>query len=290
VQAYVARTSHIHSRLLSTLDTLDTLQTSHNVELASETHAKEHLSEKLDRYIDFVKSAEVEKDDLRDAVIQLVKKGEFAFTNIVSRRWDLDQCSFVHCLPLVVELSNDYSLWPHSRMRSANLVGQSPASFTNNDTHLPPHFLSEPVVGDSGVSDSHRDSNDEYLAYATAVIASLRAERDLERSAHERTRQQAENRIIELEAQLARRDAELEACVTHTNDFLSRGTNHDRITNRSQDGEAGKQGRSDNRHLVREDAIQLMETTSAKNKVLELEIRSLFKRVRPLLLYVRLYS
>ena len=149
---------------------------------------------------------------------------------------------------------------------------------------------SEPIVNDSGVSESYRDSNDQYMAYATAVIASLRAERDLERNAHERTRQQAEHRITELEARLARRDAELEACVAHTNDFLSQGTSHDCLTYRSQDGEAGKQNRSDNPHLLREDAIQVMETTSAKNKVLELEIRSLFKRVRSRLLSVHLDS
>ena len=156
--------------------------------------------------------------------------------------------------------------------------------------HLPRRFLSEPVVNDSRFSESHRDYNDEYLTYSTAVIASLRAERDLERSAHEHTRQQAEHRIIELEARLARRDAELEACVTNTNDFLSQRTNHDYITHRLQDGEAGKQSQSDNRHLLREDAIQVMEMTSAKNKVLELEIRSLFKKVRSRLLSVHLDS
>jgi hypothetical protein len=77
LQAHIARASLIQSRLLSTLDTLDALQTSHNLELASETQAKQRLSEKLDRYIDFVQAAEIEKDDLRDAVIQLVEKGGF---------------------------------------------------------------------------------------------------------------------------------------------------------------------------------------------------------------------
>jgi hypothetical protein len=77
VQAYISRTSHIHARLLSTLDTLDSLQASHNLELVSEANAKERLSGKLHRYIDFVREAEVEKDDLRDAVIQLVEKGGF---------------------------------------------------------------------------------------------------------------------------------------------------------------------------------------------------------------------
>ena len=62
-------------RLLSALDTLDAIQASHRVELREETHAKERLSKKLDQYLDFVRSVEAEKDDLRDAVIQLVEKG-----------------------------------------------------------------------------------------------------------------------------------------------------------------------------------------------------------------------
>jgi hypothetical protein len=47
-----------------------------------ETEAKERLSAKLDRYVDFVQAAEVERDDLRDAVIQLVEKGGFRFSNV----------------------------------------------------------------------------------------------------------------------------------------------------------------------------------------------------------------
>ena len=62
-------------RLLSTLDTLDAIRASHRVELREETHTKERLSKKLDQYLDFVRSVEAEKDDLRDAVIQLVEKG-----------------------------------------------------------------------------------------------------------------------------------------------------------------------------------------------------------------------
>jgi len=80
VQAYISQTSHIQTRLLSTLDTLDAMQVLHNRELAAETHAKERLSDKLDRYIGFVQAAEVEKDDLRDAVVQLVEKGGFNLT------------------------------------------------------------------------------------------------------------------------------------------------------------------------------------------------------------------
>jgi len=84
LQAYISRTCHIHTRLLSTLDALDALQALHNRELASEIHATTRLSDKLDRYINFVHATETEKEDLRDAVVQLVKKGGSVF--MISKR------------------------------------------------------------------------------------------------------------------------------------------------------------------------------------------------------------
>lgn len=55
------------------------MQVRHAQELEAEIRAKERLSEKLDRYLDVVKVAEMERDDLREAVIALVKKGGFTF-------------------------------------------------------------------------------------------------------------------------------------------------------------------------------------------------------------------
>jgi len=48
---------------------------SHAQELGSETQAKEELSRRLDSYIDVVKQAEIERDDMRDAVLELIQKG-----------------------------------------------------------------------------------------------------------------------------------------------------------------------------------------------------------------------
>jgi hypothetical protein len=84
LQTYISRTSYIQARLLSTLDALDALQALHNRELASEIHAKRRLSDKLDRYINFVHAMETEKEDLRDAVVQLVEKGGSVF--MISKR------------------------------------------------------------------------------------------------------------------------------------------------------------------------------------------------------------
>ena len=46
-----------------------------NYQLKTEKRAKEKLSEKLDRYLDEVKRAETEKDEMREVVSLLVDKG-----------------------------------------------------------------------------------------------------------------------------------------------------------------------------------------------------------------------
>ena len=125
IQAYRARISHIQTRLLSTFDILHELRSSHARELSSETRAKERLSDKLDLYVDVVKAAEIERDDLKDAVLQLVEKGGSG--SFVLRRGIVKMSaysyrdSFNHSF--VVELSNDYGLWPHSRIQIASHAG-----------------------------------------------------------------------------------------------------------------------------------------------------------------------
>jgi len=74
-QAYIARTSILQTRLITTLDTLDLLQRRHAEELASFTADRDRMKTQLQRYTDVVKSAESERDDMRDAVIKLIEKG-----------------------------------------------------------------------------------------------------------------------------------------------------------------------------------------------------------------------
>lgn len=52
-------------------------------------------------------------------------------------------------------------------------------------------------------------------AAQAAIITSLRRELDAERKAHAQSAQDAEATISSLEARLALRDAELEACIAH---------------------------------------------------------------------------
>ena len=138
----------------------------------------------------------------------------------------------------------------------------------------------EPFTGHPTNNTSEHGSDDEIRTYATAMISSLRAERDLERKAHEQTRQQTDYRIIELEAQLARRDAELAACITHADDLLSQSKGQEDKFRRLNDRETRSRSRHDNRHMTKEQAIKVMEATSARNKALELEVQGLFDRVR----------
>lgn len=88
-----------------------------------EIRAKERLSEKLDRYIEFTRVAEVEKDDMREAVSLLVEKGRSRSSIFMDNRWDTCACLLARGYSSVVELSNDYSLWPHSRIRCTDATG-----------------------------------------------------------------------------------------------------------------------------------------------------------------------
>jgi hypothetical protein len=58
--------------------------------------------------------------------------------------------------------------------------------------------------------------NDDFMPYASAMITSLKTERDIERNAHRQMHQKSESRIAMLEAKLASREAELEACVAYS--------------------------------------------------------------------------
>lgn len=75
MQAYIARTSILQNRLLSTLDTLDVIQSGQNNELDAMAQTNKRLKDKLLRYSAVVKTAELERDDMRDAVLKLVEKG-----------------------------------------------------------------------------------------------------------------------------------------------------------------------------------------------------------------------
>ncbi|KAF8883482.1 hypothetical protein CPB84DRAFT_1734660 [Gymnopilus junonius] len=218
--SYSARISVLQSRLLTALDTLDSVRVSHAQEVSTLEEKVAHLEDQLHRYNHFAKEAEKEMDDMRDAVMELVEK---------------------------VEASNgDYSSWPHSQIYLSRL--QDPIA------SLELKYL-KPT------------SEDDSLSYAASMIDALRKERDNERRSHAHTRTTFEARMVALEAQVSRREAELATCAAHIH--------HDTIEH--LEPEENSELRQD---MVDSDQIiSVLDVTVARNKLLEVEIKSLAKRL-----------
>ncbi|KAJ7719691.1 hypothetical protein DFH07DRAFT_859121 [Mycena maculata] len=104
LEAHRAQAVGANSRLAMALDTIDAVQALHASELSAEIRDKERLHDTLMRYLDIVKVAEIERDDLRDAVIQLAEKIESS--------------------------TDDFTAWAHSRIKIPRLLGASRHSLT----------------------------------------------------------------------------------------------------------------------------------------------------------------
>lgn len=128
-------------------------------------------------------------------------------------------------------------------------------------------FTLDPTTIHQETEQNTKESDEDLLGYASAMIASLRLERDAERKAHNETRRRTASRISALEAQLACREAELESCVAHTNDHPS--MNELRYIDAPE-----------NPTMTHDEVIRVLDMTSAKNKTLEMELKILVKRVR----------
>ena len=72
---YTAHISVLQNRLLAAFDTLDSTQNVHAQELAALKEQMARLKEQLDHYVYLFKDVETERDDMRDAIMQLVEKG-----------------------------------------------------------------------------------------------------------------------------------------------------------------------------------------------------------------------
>lgn len=229
LEAHKTKIGLLQQRLMSALDTLDRLQSQYSLELDAEAHKRRHAETKLRRYMDTVQAAEVERDDLRDAVMKLVMKVESG--------------------------NDDFNSWPRSHMRISSLL--DPLAPTNNTR------LDEAASRDV--------SEDQLLSYAGAIIDTLRHECDLARVTHAHFREMFEDRIQTLEAQLARRDAELE---THVGHLVLEANAAPRILMQNE-----KRSRKEPVSMAQEEVMIILQRTSARNKTLEEEIKGLFKRL-----------
>lgn len=82
-----ARSSHTQARLLTTLDALDALQSSHHEEREAMTRENARVRTQLQRYKDVARAAKAERDDMKDAVLQLIEKGRRYHTTIRGDDW-----------------------------------------------------------------------------------------------------------------------------------------------------------------------------------------------------------
>ena len=101
------------------------------------------------------------------------------------------------------------------------------------------------------------------------MIEALRRERDEERHAHAETRRIADEKVLELEAMISRHEAELESCVSKADHspfpekFLRRP--------RSQPLSLAP--------ALDDEILSALDITTARNKLLEAEIKVLSARV-----------
>ncbi|PPQ72555.1 hypothetical protein CVT26_003952 [Gymnopilus dilepis] len=169
----------------------------------------------------------------------------YLFKDVETERDDMRDV--VMLLVEKVEASNgDYSSWPHSRLYVTNL---------------------EDPLEDLDMKRGALQSKDDMFSYAASIIEVLRKERDNERRSHAQTRVAFEARLVALEAQLSRREAELAACALHKHRHVSEDLSVEETTDL-------KQGIIDSDQI-----ISLLDNTVTRNKVLEAEIKSLAKRL-----------
>ncbi|KAH8114317.1 hypothetical protein DFH11DRAFT_1726831 [Phellopilus nigrolimitatus] len=105
LQARIDHNTHLEARLLTTLDTLDELQASATLDLQQAQHENARLVRKLEVYRETAKVAEKEKEDMSNAVLQLVAK---------------------------VESCNDYTKWHATRMQLSRNLSLHPQQIANS--------------------------------------------------------------------------------------------------------------------------------------------------------------
>lgn len=119
---------------------------------------------------------------------------------------------------------------------------------------------------------SDESQNEEHLSlYAASLIEVLRKQLNSERLAHTRTRDLANAQLLELNAKLSRRDAELESCIASAEHFRSPREGHDFGT-----GDARREMAriTDGCDLMSPDEMNsLSDLTAVRNKILETEVK-----------------
>ena len=234
---------------MATLDTVDSERRAFAEEISDERRQRVGLHAQLRTARAERAAMEAERDSLREAVLHLIEKG----ASHVAR----EKHSLLTRARITVEVCNDYSLWPHSGLSSTSLAG--PFFSSSFSSRLAAH--SRWSTGPSKPRRLHEQPQTTWTAaaraYSAALLSALRKECERERAA----RSAALRRVAELEAQLARREAELEE--RYETAPMSRPSSP--IPPLSRDG-----------------AIRVLQQSAARNEALTHEIAGLVQKVRAL--------
>ncbi|KAI9063851.1 hypothetical protein FKP32DRAFT_1717707 [Trametes sanguinea] len=238
--------AQFQTRLVSVLDELDAQRHSYQRELHKERRAKEKLSNKLDGYLDEVRRAEHERDDMRELVSVLLEK---------------------------VESCHNYSAWPCPRIGLAYPLRQSD---TDADKSATQQEDGDAVSG-AVINTLRRQLTEEKLAH---IITREEAEAEIAR-----LRAMIARRDAELEA-CATHDGHRillssSGPVEQSPVRLSRHSDRTDVrTGRRADSGKGSHGVPVGNHAATEHDHVLARTMS-RNRALEQEVEFLKQRVGP---------
>ncbi|PBK66780.1 hypothetical protein ARMSODRAFT_977339 [Armillaria solidipes] len=149
VQAHTVRTSLIQERLGATQRAYNTLQTIHTEELAAERQTSETLRKKLIAYQERARAAEMERDDMRAAVSELVDR---------------------------VSVSKDFNAWPCGQLRATSLLDPAellPAAPSRDQTTVYAAALVESLTTER---DTERRAHERTKKVAKNTITILEAQ------------------------------------------------------------------------------------------------------------------
>ncbi|KAI0690205.1 hypothetical protein BC835DRAFT_1365502 [Cytidiella melzeri] len=207
------------------------------------------------------------KEKLRMKIDRLV---EYT-AKVELQRDELREC--VAALIEKVEVSHDFPAWPQCQI--SLLESLEPVRDSSVDG-MKAHTLAHARPGAQKPSDHY-----------PTIIALLRSELKKERASHARTHSTAEIEILTLRAQLARREAELEACVAHSTaehrvfapEPESTTANHRGGSQRINVAHRTRPEQAHASRLTPEEASQLLGLTAARNRRLEAEVKQIASRL-----------
>ncbi|TCD66957.1 hypothetical protein EIP91_000686 [Steccherinum ochraceum] len=137
-------------------------------------------------------------------------------------------------------------------------------------------FLLDPLALPAASS----TSADPSIPLAATIISSLRAELHKERTSNARVLDYGEREILRLQAQVARRDAELESCIVHNHDLATLDAAwDDQVKPAGVENGIGKKQISA-ASLSREEALAVMGLVQTRNRRLEDDVSRLSDRLR----------